>query len=271
MRYQPLGLPPKVEGRLHIEDFADPFWGQFIERHAHSFVEAHLLVRGTAVVVVNDRRIDLGVGSLLWIPPRTEHMTVENSMTLRRWTLCMRVAAVRRILKRDESARLLSPCDGIRFAQLGRAELQSLVRVISDVAAQTRRGESVANAGLGYALARTVLAFREAGAGRELVSLHPAVARALALLTGNGLLLDRDELAARCGVSATHLSRLFVQELGQSLRDVRNRKRLARFGELMSSGSCDSLTDAALEAGFGSYSQFHRVFTHVTGRSPSGR
>ncbi len=270
MLYQPLGVPPKVDGRLHLEDFTDPFWGQFIARHAHSFLEAHLLVRGSAVVVVKDRRLDLAAGSLLWIPPRTEHVTLENSQTLRRWNLCMRVAAVQRLLKRDESAPLLSRRGGVHHAQLGRAELQSLVRVLSDVAAHTRRGESVANAGLGYAFTRAMAAFREAGPSDEFVSLHPAVARALALLHGDGLSLDRDELAARSGVSATHLSRLFVQELGQSLRDVRNRKRLARFGELMSSGYCDSLTDAALEAGFGSYSQFHRVFTRLTGHSPSG-
>ena len=50
---------------------------------------------------------------------------------------------------------------------------------------------------------------------------------------------------------------------------LRSRKRLARFQQLMASGACDSLTAAALEAGFGSYSQFHRVFKRLTGRSPS--
>jgi AraC-like DNA-binding protein len=271
MRYQPLGMPPKIHGRLHEEDFTDPSWASFIERHAHSFVEAHLLVRGSAVVVVNGSRVDLTVGSLLWIPPRSEHVTLVTSPTLRRWNLCMRVAAVQRILTRDETALLLSRRAGVRYAQLGRVELQSLVRVLTDVATQTSRGESVANAGLGYAFTRAVVAFQETGPSHEFVSLHPGVARALALLKRDGLSLTRDELAARCGVSATHLSRLFVQELGQTLRDVRNRKRLARFEELMSSGYCYSLTDAALEAGFGSYSQFHRVFTRSTGRSPSGR
>jgi AraC-like DNA-binding protein len=70
-------------------------------------------------------------------------------------------------------------------------------------------------------------------------------------------------------MSVSHLSRLFAQELGQDLRDIRNRKRVERVIELLRGGHTKSLTEAALEAGFGSYSQFHRIYTRVMGLSPS--
>jgi len=265
---QPLNVPRNLIGRVHLETFTNPFWRQAIARHAHRFVEGHLLVRGRAVVVIGDRRLDLPTGSLLWIPPRAEHLTLEASSTLRRWCLCLRVGAVQRILSREEAAPLLSRGRGTQLVQLARVELLDLARIFEDVQQQTRRGVSVTNAGLAYALARAVQATWAAAPSDEPAALHAAVARALSLMQGEGLQLSRDELAARCRVSPTHLSRLFVRELGQPLRDVRNRKRLARYQELLASGRCDSLTQAALEAGFGSYSQFHRVFTQLTGHSP---
>lgn len=271
MPYQPINVPLNLIGRIHLEAFTNPVWRQMIARHAHRFLEAHLLVRGNAVIVMGNQRVELPTGSLVWIPPRTEHLTLEASPTLQRWCLCLRVGAVRRILPRDDATLLLSRRGGIRCVRLARVELQELARVLEDVAAQMGKSVSVTNAGLAYALTRAHLALCRSTRSDEPVTLHPAVARALSLMQGDGLLLSRDELAARCRVAPTHLSRLFVQELGQSLRDVRSRKRLARCQELLASGQCDSLTEAALEGGFGSYSQFHRVFTRLTGRSPSGR
>jgi AraC-like DNA-binding protein len=271
MEHQPLSLPRHLIGRIHLEDFSNPIWRQLIRRHAHHYLEAHLLARGTAVMLIRDQRVDLPSGSLLWIPPGTEHLTLEASAGLRRWILSLRAAAVRRTLAADEAAALLSRRGPITCVQLGSAELRTLKELLVDVANQTGRGNTVTNAGLAYALARAALASQEADRPTEPTAVHPGVARALFLMQGDGLLLSRNELAARCGLSATHLSRLFVQELGHSLRDVRNRKRLSRFQQLIDSGACQSLTEAALEAGFGSYSQFHRVYRRFSGRSPSGR
>jgi AraC-like DNA-binding protein len=269
MSNQPLNVPRSHIGRIHLETFTNPFFRQTIARHAHQFVEGHLLVRGHAALVLGGRRINLSTGSLLWIPPRTEHLLLEASPTLRRWCICLRVGAVRQVLSREEAEPLLTRGRKTQSVNLPRVELLDLGRIFEDVQQQAGRGASVANAGLAYALARAVQATRLATPSEEPVALHPAVACALALMHGDGLLLTRDDLAARCRVSSTHLSRLFVRELGQPLRDVRNRKRLMRYQELLASGRCASVTEAALEAGFGSYSQFHRVFTRFSGHSPN--
>src|SRR5205085_1191809 len=71
--------------------------------------------------------------------------------------------------------------------------------------------------------------------------------------------LSRDDLADRTGADPDALSHAFKRELGVGLVVYRNRLRLRRFFELASTGRLTMLA-ACLDAGFGSYPQFHRVF-----------
>lgn len=74
-------------------------------------------------------------------------------------------------------------------------------------------------------------------------------------------------LARRVGVSAGKLARDFKAEMGVSLVEYRNRLRLERFLALVDRGG-GNLLEAALDAGFGSYAQFHRVFRALLGTTP---
>jgi AraC-like DNA-binding protein len=57
--------------------------------------------------------------------------------------------------------------------------------------------------------------------------------------------------------------------MGVSLVDYRNRLRIDRFFEcIQRTGGNGNLLDAALEAGFGSYAQFHRVYRKFLGTTP---
>jgi hypothetical protein len=71
------------------------------------------------------------------------------------------------------------------------------------------------------------------------------------------------------GVSPSHLSRLFKAQTGVSISRFRNQQRLQRFQLLYGHGRRTTALAAAVEAGFGSYAQLHRVFRELTGRSPS--
>ncbi len=74
-------------------------------------------------------------------------------------------------------------------------------------------------------------------------------------------------LSKRYEMSLSRLARLFKSEVGLSLVEHRNRMRVDRFLSLVRSGRVDLLL-AALDAGFGSYAQFHRVFRTLHGQSP---
>ncbi len=81
------------------------------------------------------------------------------------------------------------------------------------------------------------------------------------------LTLDGNRLAKKLGVSAGKLARDFKTEMGVSLVEYRNRLRLERFLALVDRGG-GNLLEAALDAGFGSYAQFHRVFRTMLGTTP---
>jgi transcriptional regulator GlxA family with amidase domain len=77
------------------------------------------------------------------------------------------------------------------------------------------------------------------------------------------------ELARASGLSPAHLSKLFAAQIGVSVSEFRNRVGVERFIELYGDGTRLTLTAAALDAGFGSYPQFHRVFSEQMGYTPA--
>ena len=124
------------------------------------------------------------------------------------------------------------------------------------------------NAGLHHLL---LLCWRCQGAGKALggaVPLHSSVRKALELLSQGDVRLSLRTLAARCGASEAHLSRMFTQQIGVSVSRYRNSMRLERFLEYYRQPDQRTITEAVYAAGFGSYAQFHRVFTQVYGNSP---
>jgi transcriptional regulator GlxA family with amidase domain len=92
------------------------------------------------------------------------------------------------------------------------------------------------------------------------------VAAAVRMLTDDPSLRGGD-IAKKLSVSLSRFARVFKFDMGLSLVDFRNQLRLDRFLSLIDTGE-SNLLEAALAAGFGSYSQFHRVFRDLRGASP---
>ncbi len=80
--------------------------------------------------------------------------------------------------------------------------------------------------------------------------------------------LDRRKLARHLGVGPGVLGKRFKAEVGKSITEYRNQLRVERFLKLVDPQG-GNILGAALEAGFGSSAQFHRVFRSVTRVSPS--
>ena len=79
--------------------------------------------------------------------------------------------------------------------------------------------------------------------------------------------LSGRELAKKFAVSPTKLGHIFNEEMGIGLVEYKNRLRVERFLTLVAPGG-GNLMQAALDAGFGSYAQFHRVFRELLGATP---
>src|SRR6516165_6394544 len=75
-------------------------------------------------------------------------------------------------------------------------------------------------------------------------------------------------LAARVGIGARHLARLFAKHLGATPSQVARTARLQRAKRLLD-GTDIPMTEVALRAGFSSLRRFNAVFVEVYRRSPT--
>lgn len=77
-----------------------------------------------------------------------------------------------------------------------------------------------------------------------------------------------DDLAARLGVGARHLSRLFASQVGASPIQLAQTLRVQRAKRLLDDTTLP-LTEIAFQAGFGSVRRFNAAFAKLYGRAPS--
>jgi len=263
-------LPRELDAVLLLDDHAESgsrFGSQ--ERHFHDELELHFVDRGRGVFLLPRGTLGVGAGTLVWIPPRRQHLLLEASGDFRRWMLLCRRRLVHRVLPGGAHDALLGRAAAERSGVLSPRALLSLRQTFVEVSRDRSGDVSLFNAGVGFALARAWAHSENGSATPEPIAVHPAVVAAVRLLRDAAQRPSMPELARRVGLTESHLSKLFTAQVGASVTDFRNRVGLERFFDLYGDGSTMTLLDAALEAGFGSYPQFHRVFRHQMGYSPA--
>lgn len=260
---QHLRLPPQWDGRLwHYRNL-----GRTHAMHHHAELEFNLVTQGAGLYLLANRKYRICRGDLLWLFPAQEHVLIEQTLDFEMWIGVCKPVAVRRIAA-DANAQVLWQADpaGEYCRRLPREVLARLDGLFAEVAAAHDR-PGLFNTGLSYALLSAWQHFEHA-ADVPVHDVHPAVEKAARLIRDEVAAFSLHELARRSGLSPARLSRLFKQQTGVALVDFRNRQRIERFLNLYGTGQRLTMLDAALEAGFGSYPQFHRVFKRVLGCSP---
>jgi len=118
-------------------------------------------------------------------------------------------------------------------------------------------------------LAGLIAARRKSGSSRPVQreTERGSVVRQVQRTLSQNPLVSGEQLARDLSISAGYLARVFKTEMGLSLVEYRNRLRIERFLRLVERGG-GNLYEAAIEAGFGSYAQFHRVFRRHVGTTP---
>ncbi len=260
---QQLHLPPQWDGNLwHYRN-----QGRTHALHHHAELEFNLVTEGAGVYLLANRKYQIRRGDVLWLFPAQEHVLVEQTLDFEMWIGVFKPGLVQRIAT-DADTRILRQANpaGEYCRRLPREGLAQLEELFSEIAG-TQGQTGLFNAGLSYALLKAWQHFAHA-ADVPVHDVHPAVEKAARLIRDQATALGLDELARRAGLSPARLSRLFKQQTGVALVDFRNRQRIERFLQLYGTGQRLTMLDAALEAGFGSYPQFHRVFKRVLGCSP---
>jgi AraC-like DNA-binding protein len=262
---QHLDLPPKLDG--NVWRYGNSAAAN--KRHTHAELELNLVTRGHGTYLLNNRRYQIRRGDLLWLFPAQEHVLFEQTADFQMWIGVFKRRAVKRTATDAYARALLKPePDHDSCRRLTQCDLQRLETLFAELADSISQ-PGLLNAGLNYALLHAWRCFQNA-AEVPMRDIHPAVERAARLISDSPTPLSLNDLSHRAGLSATRLSRLFKEQTGFAMVDFRNRKCVERFLDIYGTGQRQTMLDAALEAGFGSYPQFHRVFKHVMGCSPAG-
>ena len=243
--------------------------GRQVFLHRHQELELNFVLRGSGSYLAGRRRYELAPGALTWLFPGQDHVLTAKSPDLEMWIVVFRPELLAFCCRTEHSRILCDPSPDGHFCRLLTPPMSALVtRICEEISAHS---ESVdrGNAGLGYLLTTAWDAFRAAGGGPTPARVHPAVQRAVRMLRANREDASIPEIAREAGLSVSRLSDVFKRETGATLTEFRNRQRLERFVLLYGAGERRTMLDAALEAGFGSYLQFYRVFQKEMGCGPA--
>lgn len=237
--------------------------------HRHDELEVNLVLQGWVDYLVGDRRVRFGRHSLGWLLPHQGHRLIHRAADVRMWIAVFSPELVAGMGHDDAGPpEQWQQDDGlVRVVDRHIGDLDRICRQLADPDVPDNRHR----AGLSWLLSECWRAYRSSRGAPTGARLHPAVEAAARWLhdhADDAAADDLPALARRCGLSRPWLSRLFHEQLGESLTDYRNRQRLYRFRELLADPQDFSTTNAALAAGFGSYTQCFRVVREHTGLSP---
>ncbi|HEY4184229.1 MAG TPA: helix-turn-helix transcriptional regulator [Polyangia bacterium] len=240
--------------------------------HFHGQIELLLIREGTATLHLGLRSETVRAGQLAWVLPGIPHVMSDFSSDFDMWVVELDAALVAtcwRALGNDAPQPGAFGCLAALGERLaGRATVELSAQEAADLDALARdvwsaEAPRTARTGLrafgALALRSTLPNIDERRPG------SPALMASCLLLASPTM--DRPALAAALGVSEGFLSRSFSRELGVTFVEHRARTRVTHFLALAQQERAN-LLEAALAAGFGSYSQFHRSFARVSGSGP---
>jgi AraC-like DNA-binding protein len=238
--------------------------------HRHAELEVNLIMRGTATYLLRERRYELTPGTLTWLFPGQDHVLVDESRDHELWWAVFRPGLVARTATTAQTRLLGESKPAGRFSRrLDAQQARRLDGLFRELRTADGVDDALLNAGLSYLLVLAWRAFLTSDDLIEGVDVHPAVETVARLLRADPGAADLTALARTAGLSPSHLSRLFKAQTGVSISRFRNQQRVQRFLLLYGDGRETTALAAALDAGFGSYAQFYRVFLAHTGHRPS--
>jgi AraC-like DNA-binding protein len=216
-------------------------------RHFHEEPEINLVVRGSALVGVGGQELALGQGQAVVLQPGQDHELLIASEDLELY-----VVAVRPELADKQPSLLVGAQGAAQLSGEHLATIADALQALSQVSAADAVERGVVD------VWSQVLAC---------CCKPKVVARRASAVLRRERNLPGAELARRLNTTPSELSRAFRRSFGLPMVEYRARLRLLEFVRLVDAGQ--DLTDAALNADFGSYAQCFRVFQRKLGCSPS--
>lgn len=240
--YQPFPMQPRHRGQVWRHHPA--YWRP---RHFHREPELNFVFRGRARMGVGAHVVEMTAGDGLLLLPGQDHALLEASSDLELYVSALDPEVAEHCVHRPLPT-------GTACLRLQEKEVEHVRGQLHHLASTTDPTQHETIVGDLLSQATSVLA-----------PGHPVVRKALEQL-GRDPSLDGAALSQALKVHRSDLGRYVQRDLGVPLVKYRNRLRLMRFIARVDDGH--TLTSAALEAGFGSYQQCHRMFVGHLGCSP---
>ena len=257
-----LPLRPGLEGDCWRYDHLAK---QYPAMHRHAELELNFVISGQATYLLPDQRFDIRRHSLCWLFPGQDHVLLHESPDFAMWIGVFRPSLIRRAAPSAWAETLQDQAPEGRFVRPVHGAAASRLDSLLEEVASAGDQPDLFNTGLAYVLLSAWAAFERAAQEQSGVDLHPAVEQAIRLLRGEDDPLPVGELARRVCLSPSRLSHVFREQTGLTLGQFRDRRRIERFLEASEADRSRTLADCALDAGFGSYAQFYRVFKSLMG------
>lgn len=261
---EPLPIPQHLVGKLWFSE--KPRLDRF---HRHDELECNLVVSGKGAYLLNGRRVPLQKNSILWLFPEQEHLMLDQSDDFQIWVLVIKPQSLQLLCTDADTKPLLERNPSGSFVRhLNQSQITKLIALCEDIVQAIER-PALFNVGLGYLFLSAWAAFQTASIMPLPNSVHPVVERIAKIIHAGQSADDLKSIANLVNMTPQTVSRLFKKQTGISLTEFRNRCRINRFLELYGHGHTHTMLECALQAGFGSYAQFYRVFVQIMNMTPA--
>jgi len=222
-------------------------------RHFHAEPELNLITAGRAMFGMGEATMAVEAGDLLWWPPGQDHVLLDASPDFDLYVIGLIPEFSERVLG-DLASSATASAARFRLGGDSLAKFGAMCAAPVDASATADVERKVGD------FWREAHRLRMVAHDRHLLTrrtLESVLARPE---------LKRSDLAQFARGNVSEVSRHFHHDLGLTLTAYRTRLRLLRFVDLVDRGR--RFLVAAVEAGFGSYSQCHRVFLQTFGYTP---
>jgi AraC-like DNA-binding protein len=216
-------------------------------RHFHSEPEVNLIVTGSASFGVGETVVKAAAGELLGFPAGQDHVLLNASADFNLFAIGMDPTFSTDVLRADRHS-----VEMPLHIRLEPQNFKDLVTRCSAIVDQSGVDQQVAE------LWEQLNWLRQMHWRNLKSAMHVLTRRTLSTVS-DAPDLGRAMLARHVRASPSEISRYFHRDLGMTLTQYRTRLRLLRFIRLVDARAVN-LTAAATAAGFGSYSQCHRMF-----------
>lgn len=241
--------------------------------HFHNWLEVGVCLSGSGGMMLEDRQVDFGEGTVTFIAPHVLHTTWSAPDTFSLWSylyLDLETLLGHALLDLPDTRQLhrmtRSGCMLLTAADSPWAA--PLVQEMLEEITQAKPGWQTCVRGLLLAFtARMLREYREEErpAGRQLMALTPA----LEYIRENYMnAFPIERLADLCHMSPTHFRRLFHEQIGTTPLDFVHLVRIEASCTLLRTTGA-SVAAIASQVGYGSLSCYNRHFLQNMGATPS--